>query len=777
MKNLLGRLMGRSFEELKAIAHAWHISLVDLNHNDAAIAIYREMTEKPNVRTVWETLDPEERAFLLWLIEQRNCMALVDDLPAQWSRPAAEIEPLLGRLSALGLSDVEEALVRGSRVVSAGDNLYAWGMRNQTPAVKRRVVSMAGEMSRVLGAIHAELLAGPPFDEPPAVLLDRLDPPMLERIADRWQVRDLHYMAKPAVIEILDAMLEGGATRERMLCEVSPESRRLFTYLCEHDGRAPAGAVQAALGWGHAELQRHFAALEVRALAFETLWDDRRMLFVPRQVRAPGDVVARAAPVAVAANPPVVDSRHPVDLPWNLLTTLAHFAQNEVLINRHNNELPKRALKRLEESFRCPAPGADDTYLGLVLHFAETLGLLAEEETPRRKVPGPRLDSWVTLSFAVQLRRLFALWLEDRHLPEEPEVPLLLGRSADLPAARKRLAVHLAACPLDTWLSLDSFLQHVRAVDPYLLCSRDEIVRQYGVKGLRDFEARWMNHEGLLLGSMITGTLLWMGLVDVGRERNGTAVAFRLTPAGAQVLNHPDALIPPESPAQALLVQPNFDVLVLAPDGPAIWALLGCADLARHDHVSVYTLTKDSVLRARSSGRAPAQVQQFLSANSQKPVPQNVMQSIADWGGSYKRVMLQKATLVEVDNAEVLDELLSSRRLKGFIARRLTPTVALIRLPRTTVWTRDDPWQKLAKELKGAGYFPQLAEDPRPAEKPRGRRAASAIPAKDAGPNANGTGAAAAAPTNGAAPHPAGPGRPGRRGRPPRKGGRQPATP
>ena len=138
MKNLLGRLMGRSFDELKSIATSWHIPITDLNHNDAAIAIYREMTEKTNVRAVWETLNTEERAFLGWLLEQRNQMALVDDLPAQLNRPAETVESLLGGLSGLGLLDVEEALVRGSRVVSAGDNLYAWGMRNQTPAVKRR---------------------------------------------------------------------------------------------------------------------------------------------------------------------------------------------------------------------------------------------------------------------------------------------------------------------------------------------------------------------------------------------------------------------------------------------------------------------------------------------------------------------------------------------------------------------------------------------------------------------------------------------------------------
>ena len=727
MKNLLGRLMGRSFDELKAIAAAWQIPLADLNHNDAAIACYREMMEKTNVRAVWETLDSEERAFLHWLLEQRNNLALVDDLPAQLGRSAEQVEDLLQRLGALGLTDVEEALVRGSRVVSAGDNLYAWGMRSQTPAVKRRVVSMAGEMSRVLAVVHAELLGSEPFDEALAVLLDRLDPPILERIAARWRTTDLRYMAKPAVIEMLDAMLEGAETRERLLSEVSAPSRELFAYLCAHDGRAPTAEVMAAFGWSRGELHRQFAPLEVRALAFETLWHDQRILFVPRQVREPQVAGTVAAPpVTATSDPPAVGAAAPVALSWDLLTTLAYFSQNEVVINRHNNELPKRALKRLQDSFLHRDPATADAYLNLVLHITRSLELLVEEEETRREIPGPRLNDWVALPFAAQTRRLYMLWLEDRHLPADPGTPLLLWRTPDLPAVRKRLVTQLAACPLDTWISLDSFLQHIAASDPYLLGSRDDLVRQYGVKGLRDFQVRWMSHEGALLTSMLAGMLHWLGAVDLGRGRDGQPVAVRIPAAGGRLFGHPQAPADAEPPRQALLVQPNFEILVLAPEARAIWTLLLSADLARHDRVSVYTISKESVLRARTSGLTAAGLQEFLTAHSQKAVPQNVLQCISDWGRGYKRLALQKATLLEVDDAEILDELLASRRLKGFIARRLAPTVALIRLPRTTVWTRDDPWQKLVKELRAAGYFPQLVEDLRPAEKPRPRRPAAA---------------------------------------------------
>ncbi len=734
MKNLLGRLMGRSYDELTAIATAWHIPTSDLNHNDAAIAIYREMTEKPNARAIWETLDAEAHAFLHWLLDQRNALALVDDLPAALGQPAEAVETLLARLAALGLLDVEEALVRGARVVSAGDNLYAWGMRNQTPATKRRVASISGEVSRVLTAICGEMIGGEPFAEPLAVLLDRLDAPILERIAARWHVPDLRYMAKPALIEMLDAMLEGAETRERMLCEVNPDSRRLFEYLCTHGGQAGAGEVMQAFDWTHSDLHRLFAALEVRALAFETLWHNRRVLFVPSPLRGvPGNEKATAPQVTAAADPPAVEAHLPHELPWNLLGTLAYFTQAEVVINRHNNELPKRALKRLSDSFLNPPDGAGgEAYLSLVLHFAQTLGLLGEEEETRRKIAGPRLLDWVHLPFNAQSRRLYALWLEDRHLQESPAAPFFLWRAADPTTARKHLIAQLIECPLDTWLSMASFLQHVYAVDPYLLVNRDDLVRQQGVKGLRDFNARWMSNEGALLAGMITGVLLWLGAVDVGRDRAGQPVAFRITPAGARLVGHPAAPPATETAGKPFLVQPNFEVLVLAPEARALWTLLLAADLTRHDRVSVYTLNKESVLRARASGVGPTELQEFLTGNSQKAVPQNVVQCITDWAHSYKRTLLEKATLLEVENAEVLDELLSSRRLKGFVARRLTPTIALIKLPPTTIWTRDDPWHKLAKELRAAGYFPEIIEEPGAAQPVR--RSGEDVPGSVPGP-------------------------------------------
>ncbi len=157
------------------------------------------------------------------------------------------------------------------------------------------------------------------------------------------------------------------------------------------------------------------------------------------------------------------------------------------------------------------------------------------------------------------------------------------------------------------------------------------------------------------------------------------------------------------------MVQPNFEVLVLHPESEVVWNLLRMSDLVRHDRVSVYTINKESVVRAVELGLAGAEITSFLEANTGKALPQNVAHSISDWERLIKRLDIVEVTLVEVADPTVLDELMASRKTKRYITRRLTPTVAIAALPAASDTGRESPAQRLLKELRGAGYFPRIA--------------------------------------------------------------------
>src|SRR6476646_11275648 len=121
--------MSSPFDELKVISSVWGALTRDPepSHNDLAIAVYHAMVDYSAARSVWESLDPDMRSFISWLLAQRNMLALADDLPATLNRDPQELYPIIERVRVVGIADVDEALVRGTRVVSSGDNLYAWG--------------------------------------------------------------------------------------------------------------------------------------------------------------------------------------------------------------------------------------------------------------------------------------------------------------------------------------------------------------------------------------------------------------------------------------------------------------------------------------------------------------------------------------------------------------------------------------------------------------------------------------------------------------------------
>src|SRR5438132_14052661 len=110
--------MSRPYDELKVISTAWGALSRDPNpsQNDLAVAVYHAMVDPSAARGVWESLDPEMRSFVVWLLDQRNLLALYDDLPAHLDRPPEEVAQLLERIRQIGLIDVDEALVRGTRV-------------------------------------------------------------------------------------------------------------------------------------------------------------------------------------------------------------------------------------------------------------------------------------------------------------------------------------------------------------------------------------------------------------------------------------------------------------------------------------------------------------------------------------------------------------------------------------------------------------------------------------------------------------------------------------
>ncbi len=711
--------MSRPLDELRAISTVWGTLTRDATptQNDLAIGVYHTMVDPSGMREVWENLDIEERAFVSWLLNQRNMLALVDDLPGLLDRPPEEVTALLERVRRIGLVDVDEVMVRGSRVVSSGDNLYAWAARNQPEATPRRVVSVATEAAKVLRDVLEESKRPAPFEEPFPSLLGNLEQTDVQRIASTWKLPEASRYYKSELIGVMGEFLATGQGKQLLLASLSPASQSLFAYLEQEGGKAAASQIKKHFGWSEREFRAATIGPIQRALVWDVLEGERRYLFIPSDIigsssqSGPTKLAPHMQPKLDAPTPYTIIGKLPSELAWDLLTLLAEAAQGELQLTLQDTRITKRVAKKINESFLHPEDiKVGSEYIDMVVHLAQSLGLLSEShgEQPALTLTS-KIDEWTKLSFDSQRRRLYGMWQEDRKWSEPATYGTIYWWNSDLTGARKRLIAHLLILPTNKWISVEGFLRQLHLSEPFIIWDQEELVKRYGLRALQGFRKQWFEIEGRIIADMLRTMLNWLGAVEIGKDKQKRFVAFRITDEGRSLLDpdHPWQEHPGAQP-RPLLVQPNFEVLVLNPDSRVLWTLLRLSNLVRHDRVSAYVINKESILRAVEAGLSPENITKFLHDNTGKDLPQNVAQSVSDWARLIKYTSIRRVTLIEVQDPSLLDEMASSRKTKKYIARRLSPTTAIANLPEVGDSARDDPWQRLMKELRGAGYVPRF---------------------------------------------------------------------
>ncbi len=171
----------------------------------------------------------------------------------------------------------------------------------------------------------------------------------------------------------------------------------------------------------------------------------------------------------------------------------------------------------------------------------------------------------------------------------------------------------------------------------------------------------------------LIGPLSWMGLVsceDAVCRVTGATLALR---AGERA-----GL---EERAGRVIVQPNLSVVTYPPlTAPTLFTLDTCAEVTALEMVARYQLTREAFARARRFGWNAAEVATRLEALTGAPLPSNVRVTLSDWERHIERVRLTpNASVLEVREAALLDALLADATSASWVARRLTPTAALLR--------------------------------------------------------------------------------------------------
>lgn len=277
------------------------------------------------------------------------------------------------------------------------------------------------------------------------------------------------------------------------------------------------------------------------------------------------------------------------------------------------------------------------------------------------------------------------------------------------------------------WLDFNSLLAMVKEQDIEFLISRDNMLSArrffnspynptfyysgfnsklkmgektkngyYNPPGLNKDED-WNLVEGEYIAEIFREPLAWIGAAELGENSQNRPVAVRFTELGrAALLNEPSAQEQQEAAQAAqfasaapeltkpLLVQPNFDLMVLAPmqNLALLRQIDRFASQSSMGDVAMYHLSKESVFRGFRTGLDGEQILEILKENSRIPVAQNIEISIQDWSNEYGRVVMRPvANLVEVPDAAMLDKIMAEPKYADCVEKRIGPTFALIKGP------------------------------------------------------------------------------------------------
>src|SRR5262249_39106436 len=508
------------------------------------------------------------------------------------------------------------------------------------------------------------------------------------------------------------------------LARVEPHLRTVYEWLRVRGGRAPVSRLRTKLGIDGPALSAVMHTLEDYALAFDTFREGQRILFIPQETLANLRREEERPQIAVGlqdcAAPSAIKPPDTTFL-WDLAVLVAAAHHQEVELTR-GGALPKRAAQRLLPVLVGERAQRDEeealAYVEILKQEAVELGLVvcppSTAKTRGRLAPGAKLESWARHDLVMQVRRIFRRWPSDRWGLDMPgaQYQEWLTFYLETPLARELVAKLLKSCKPSIWYSLASFRATLQGDNPYVLRPSQRNAGEAGFKLADDLRQQWETTDGEIITGIFASTLYELGLVALGYEGDmvpgaevtSNPTSFMVTDLGAEVL-HGDLSASQQPSSRALVVQPNFQVLLMEPYMPALYWLVRYAALDQIGRVSRFTFTHEAFERGLATGGSTDDVVAFLERHCQKSLPQNFLFTLRDWARQVREaesVLAQPAPhLFEVASEKVAGELVTSPKLRAFRLRLAGPRSVAVP-PETSL-------RELWRALERLGYAKVLS--------------------------------------------------------------------
>ncbi len=489
------------------------------------------------------------------------------------------------------------------------------------------------------------------------------------------------------------------------LPELASQARTLYQWLRKRGGQANMSEVRTYTAADSLKLYELIEALTCHGLAFTTFKDQEHVLFIPHDLYtslSKGN--KKGAALSELVSPPANIKPAESIILKDLVTLIGAIYQQKIEPTQAN-KVPKRIATKLRPLLsgteRFNYDGEDD-YLEILMFSAQQLNLVQRTHSPIPDIKPyyeptgqAQIADWSKRSLAQQTQYLLRQWLTHFqwrdiagfHFDEEHAYGL------QVKAGRAKLLEYLKACVPERWYSIEALLRLLWETAPLAMRQGSPYMyrlEQFGAQALQQDYRYWRVTDGEIYIGMLANMLYELGIVALGysnaaalaEETADNPDAFQLSQLGATVLALSDASQQPDevnmSQQQALIVQPNFEVLLMQLDFVTLYQLLPFAQLNQVGMVSRLSLTRHSLLHGLEHGLTLEQIIQILQQQSQKEIPQNVLYMLNDWARAYQEAKISQVLLLEVSSEATATKLCSLRKLQEYTIRQVAPNLLLI---------------------------------------------------------------------------------------------------
>ena len=696
MKSLGVLLQQRTLPELRAIAALWGVPMPPSNDVNDVLRMERLMRDTLAARTVWQHLGPDERTVLQTIVgpAARNWCP-VENIPTRVELTPIASESAYARLCQAFIIYEDFAKMQGDELVGQRVAFYGYTHTRtaQTPISERAIAYVPTEISTTLYATGREL--GSMQSDRTTLTLDDLLMPYrqgdLDQIGRRFGLTVQTYCSRNEVRAVISDNVSQADAVHYALTQLPPHLSELYEWLIARGGRATTAEVQQRMAWDMPTLLTSLRTYEDYAIAFDAFSEGERVIFIPARTF---DNLRRAH-----ARPPVEtpDSEHagprsvrPADtiLLWDIAAFVAGVVHHDMELTRAQ-VLPKRSAQRLlpllSNEWVRQNDDAGYRYLAQLQSEVQDLGIaqITSAEDRARLDLGVKLDVWASQDVRMQTHRILRRWPHNRawHDQVGSNYAGWMASAISISVAREALLNALRTCEPGVWYDVRALLHKVQDNDPFALRPNQRSTSgNGGFKMADDIRAHWDATDGELLCGMLKSTLYELGIVSLGYDSENLPAtraicnpdAICLTELGAEVLKGDLGLaqVPTEHP---LVIQPNFEVLLMEPHMPALYWLVRFTEAEQLGRASRFKVTREALLRSMNDGTTLDEIIAFLTQHSQKALPQNVIYTMRDWSRQYKETRLSRVVLIEVDDEQLANELCASVKLRELGLRRVGP--------------------------------------------------------------------------------------------------------